>query len=313
MVLAKITTADMSRDEWLDARRSGIGGSDAGTIMGFNPYKSAYQLFLEKTGQFYEKIENEAIHFGNKFENLVAEEFAERTGKKVRRMNKMLVHPEHDFMLANLDRVVVGERAVLECKTANEYLKGEWEGEEIPASYLCQVHHYLAVTGFEKAYIAVLVGGSTFIWKEIERDEEFIQILIAREKDFWENHVLKNIAPPIDGSDATNDLIKKMYPQDDGTAIMLTKDDDVLLDAIDSISSEIRALEQQKQEYENQLKLKLENAVEGHTPRHKVTFKTIVTNRVDSKRLKAEAPEIYEKYKKPSSSRRFNYKKLEAN
>lgn len=312
MVLAKITTADMSRDEWLDARRAGIGGSDVGAIMGFNQYKSAYQVFLEKTGQYHEEVDNEAVYFGNALEDFVAQEFAKRTGKKVRRLNKMLVHPEYDFMLANLDRVVVGERAVLECKTASEYVKDDWEGEEIPASYLCQVHHYLAVTGFEKAYIAVLVGGNKFIWKEIERDEEFIQILIDREKDFWENHVLKDKAPPIDGSDATNELIKKMYPQDDGTAIMLTKDDDVLLDAIDSISSEIKALEQQKKEYENKLKLKLENAAEGHTPRHEVTFKTIVTNRVDSKRLKAEAPEIYEKYTKQSKSRRFNYKKLEA-
>lgn len=312
MVLAKITTADMSRDEWLDARRAGIGGSDVGAIMGFNQYKSAYQVFLEKTGQYHEEVDNEAVYFGNALEDFVAQEFAKRTGKKVRRLNKMLVHPEHDFMLANLDRVVVGERAVLECKTASEYVKEAWEGEEIPASYLCQVHHYLTVTGFEKAYIAVLVGGNKFIWKEIERDEEFIQILIDCEKDFWENHVLKDVAPPIDGSDATNELIKKMYPQDDGTAIMLTKDDDVLLDAIDSISSEIKALEQQKKEYENKLKLKLENAAEGHTPRHEVTFKTIVTNRVDSKRLKAEAPEIYEKYTKQSKSRRFNYKKLEA-
>lgn len=312
MVLAKITTADMSRDEWLDARRAGIGGSDVGAIMGFNQYKSAYQVFLEKTGQYHEVVDNEAVYFGNALEDFVAQEFAKRTGKKVRRLNKMLVHPEHDFMLANLDRVVVGERAVLECKTASEYVKEAWEGEEIPASYLCQVHHYLAVTGFEKAYIAVLVGGNKFIWKEIERDEEFIQILIDREKDFWENHVLKDIAPPIDGSDATNELIKKMYPQDDGTAIMLTKDDDVLLDAIDSISSEIKALEQQKKEYENQLKLKLENATEGHSQRHKVTYKTVVANRVDSKRLKVEVPDIYEKFIKPSSSRRLTIKKLEA-
>lgn len=312
MVLAKITTADMSRDEWLDARRAGIGGSDVGAIMGFNQYKSAYQVFLEKTGQYHEEVDNEAVYFGNALEDFVAQEFAKRTGKKVRRLNKMLVHPEHDFMLANLDRVVVGERAVLECKTASEYVKEAWEGEEIPASYLCQVHHYLAVTGFEKAYIAVLVGGNKFIWKEIERDEEFIQILIDREKNFWENHVLKDEAPPIDGSEATNDLIKKMYPQDDGTAIMLTKDDDVLLDAIDSISSEIKALEQQKKEYENQLKLKLENATEGHSQRHKVTFKTVVSNRVDSKRLKVDAPDIYDKFIKPSSSRRLTIKKLEA-
>lgn len=312
MVLAKITTADMSRDEWLDARRAGIGGSDVGAIMGFNQYKSAYQVFLEKTGQYHEEIDNEAVYFGNALEDFVAQEFAKRTGKKVRRLNKMLVHPEHDFMLANLDRVVVGERAVLECKTASEYVKEAWEGEEIPASYLCQVHHYLAVTGFEKAYIAVLVGGNKFIWKEIERDEEFIQILIEREKDFWKNHVLKDIAPPIDGSEATNELIKKMYPQDDGTAIMLTKDDDVLLDAIDSISDEIKALEQQKKEYENRLKLKLENATEGHSQRHKVTYKTVVLNRVDSKRLKVEVPDIYEKFIKPSSSRRLTIKKLEA-
>ncbi|QTB21611.1 MULTISPECIES: YqaJ viral recombinase family nuclease [Lysinibacillus] len=312
MVLAKITTADMSRDEWLDARRAGIGGSDVGAIMGFNQYKSAYQVFLEKTGQYHEEVDNDAVYFGNALEDFVAQEFAKRTGKKVRRLNKMLVHPEHDFMLANLDRVVVGERAVLECKTASEYVKEAWEGEEIPASYLCQVHHYLAVTGFEKAYIAVLVGGNKFIWKEIERDEEFIQILIDREKDFWENHVLKDVAPPVDGSDATNDLIKKMYPQDDGTAIMLTKDDDLLLDAIDSISSEIKALEQQKKEYENQLKLKLENATEGHSQRHKVTFKTVVSNRVDSKRLKVEVPDIYDKFIKPSSSRRLTIKKLEA-
>lgn len=312
MVLAKITTADMSRDEWLDARRAGIGGSDVGAIMGFNQYKSAYQVFLEKTGQYHEEVDNEAVYFGNALEDFVAQEFAKRTGKKVRRLNKMLVHPEHDFMLANLDRVVVGERAVLECKTASEYVKEAWEGEEIPASYLCQVHHYLAVTGFEKAYIAVLVGGNKFIWKEIERDEEFIQILIDREKDFWENHVLKDEAPPVDGSDATNDLIKKMYPQDDGTAVMLTKDDDVLLDAIDSISSEIKALEQQKKEYENQLKLKLESATEGHSQRHKVTFKTVVSNRVDSKRLKVDAPDIYDKFIKPSSSRRLTIKKLEA-
>ncbi|MGE7984898.1 YqaJ viral recombinase family protein [Lysinibacillus fusiformis] len=312
MVLAKITTADMSRDEWLDARRAGIGGSDVGAIMGFNQYKSAYQVFLEKTGQYHEEVDNEAVYFGNALEDFVAQEFAKRTGKKVRRLNKMLVHPEHDFMLANLDRVVVGERAVLECKTASEYVKEAWEGEEIPASYLCQVHHYLAVSGFEKAYIAVLVGGNKFIWKEIERDEEFIQILVDREKDFWENHVLKDEAPPVDGSDATNDLIKKMYPQDDGTAIMLTKDDDVLLDAIDSISGEIKALEQQKKEYENQLKLKLENATEGHSQRHKVTFKTVVSNRVDSKRLKVDAPDIYDKFIKPSSSRRLTIKKLEA-
>ncbi|WP_346234537.1 lambda-exonuclease family protein [Lysinibacillus telephonicus] len=312
MVLAKISTLDMEREDWLEERRKGIGGSDAGAIMGFNKYKSAYQVFLEKTGQYSEEVDNEAVYFGNALEDFVAQEFAKRTGKKVRRMNKMLVHPEHSFMFANLDRVVVGEKALLECKTASEYVKGEWDGEDIPASYLCQVHHYLAVTGYQKAYIAVLVGGNKFVWKEIQRDDEFISILIERERDFWTYHVLKNEAPPIDGSEATTELLKKMYPEDDGTAVMLSKEDDILLDALESIKQEISVLEEQKKEYENKLKLKLKNATEGHSVRHKVTFKTIVSNRVDSKKLKSEVPEVYEKFVKPSTSRRLNITKLEA-
>lgn len=307
-----ISTKEMERIEWIQLRKSGLGGSDAGTVLGFNRYKTPFQLYLEKTGQYEEVVDNEAVYFGNELEDFVAREFAKRTGKKVRRMNRFLRHKQYPFMTANLDRVVVGEKAVLECKTASEYMREAWEGNDIPATYLCQVHHYLAVTGFEKAYIAVLIGGNKFVWKEVERDEEFIEILIEREKDFWENHVLADVAPPIDGSNAAGELLKRMYPQDDGTAIMLTKDDETILDALEALTEEIKSLETQKKEYENRIKLKLESATEAHSPRHKLTYKTIVSNRIDSKKLKEEAPDVYEKYVKPSSSRRLTIKKLEA-
>lgn len=88
-------------------------------------------------------------------------------------------------MVANIDRKIVGQNAILECKTANQYLLKEWEDEEIPASYLLQVQHYLAVTGADRGYIAVLVGGQKFIWKEVPRDEELIEMIIQLEKDFW--------------------------------------------------------------------------------------------------------------------------------
>lgn len=307
-----ISTKEMDRIEWIQLRKSGLGGSDAGTVLGFNAYKTPFQLYLEKTGQYEEVVDNEAVYFGNELEDFVAREFAKRTGKKVRRMNRFLRHKQYPFMTANLDRVLVGEKAILECKTASEYMREAWEGDDIPATYLCQVHHYLAVTGYEKAYIAVLIGGNKFVWKEIERDEEFIQILIEREKEFWENHVLADVAPPIDGSNAAGELLKKMYPQDDGTAIMLTKDDETILDALEALTEEIKSLETQKKEYENRIKLKLESATEAHSPRHKLTYKTVVSNRIDSKKLKEEAPDVYEKYTKPSSSRRLTIKKLEA-
>ncbi|WP_332649731.1 YqaJ viral recombinase family nuclease [Lysinibacillus sp. 54212] len=303
-----VSTKEMSRIEWLQLRKSGIGGSDASAILGFNRWKSAFQLYIDKTSDFAEEIDNEFIYWGNVLEDVVAQEFAKRTGKKVQRVNRMLRHTDYPFMTANLDRRIVGEKALLECKTTSTYNKDAWEGDEVPAAYICQLQHYLAVTGFEKAYIAVLIGGNNFVWKEVERDDEFIQLMIEREKDFWENHVLANVPPAIDGSSSASEFLAKMYPQDDGSAIMLDEQMNTVIEAIESLKAEEKQLESQRKEYENQLKLTLEDAAEGHSNRFKVIYKTITSNRIDSKRLKAEQPEVYKKYCNESLSRRLSIK-----
>lgn len=303
-----VSTLEMDRIEWLQLRKSGIGGSDASAILGFNRYKSAFQLYIEKTSEFVEESDNEAAYWGNVLEDVVAREFAKRTGKKIRKINRMLRHPKHYFMTANLDRDVVGEKAFLECKTASEYLKDSWNGEDVPAAYLCQLQHYLAVTGYEKAYIAVLIGGNKFVWKEVGRDDEFIELMIQHEKAFWENHVLANVPPAIDGSSSASELLAKMYPQDDGSAIMLDEQSNTLIEAIESLKVEEKQLEMQRKEYENQLKMMLGESAEGHSDRFKVTYKTIASSRLDSKRLKEEQPAIYEKYIKESLSRRLSIK-----
>lgn len=303
-----VSTLEMDRIEWLQLRKSGIGGSDASAIIGFNRWKSAFQLYIEKTSDFVEESDNEAAYWGNVLEDVVAREFAKRTGKKIRKINRMLRHPNHYFMTANLDRDVVGEKAFLECKTASEYLKDSWNGEDVPAAYLCQLQHYLAVTGYEKAYIAVLIGGNKFVWKEVARDDEFIELMIEHEKAFWENHVLANEPPPIDGSTSATELLAKMYPQDDGSAVMLDEQSNTLIEAIESIKTEEKQLEKQRKEYENQLKMTLGEAAEGHSNRFKVSYKTIFSNRFDSKRLKDENPDLYKKYCKESPSRRLTIK-----
>lgn len=303
-----VSTLKMDRIEWLQLRKSGIGGSDASAILGFNRWKSAFQLFIEKTSEMVEEIDNEFVYWGNVLEDIVAQEFARRTRKKVQRVNRMLRHPDYQFMIANLDRRIVGERAILECKTTSTYNKDAWEGDEVPAAYICQLQHYLAVTGFEKAYIAVLIGGNTFVWKEVARDDEFIELMIEREKDFWHNHVLANVPPAIDGSSSASEFLAKMFPQDDGSAIMLDEQMNTLIEAIESLKSEEKQLENQRKEYENQLKIKLGEAVEGYSNRFKVTYKTITTNRIDSKRLKEEQPELYKKYCNESLFRRLSIK-----
>ncbi|MFJ9462123.1 YqaJ viral recombinase family nuclease [Viridibacillus arvi] len=303
-------TAEMSRSEWLDVRRSGIGGSDAAVILGFNKWKSPFQLYLEKTGDYKEEPDNEFIYWGNVLEDVVAKEFQERTGKKVRKKNQMLRHKEHQFMTANLDRVVVGEKAFLECKTTSAYKTDDWEGDEIPAAYLCQVQHYMAVTGFEKAYIAVLIGGNKFVWKEIERDEELIQIMIEREKYFWENHVLAKVPPEIDGSDAAVEFISKRYTENPDEVVMLDTDKEKIIDALENVKAEIKGLEELEKKYTNQLKMSLETASEGVTENYRLTYKTINQNRIDSKLLREELPNIFKKYTKQSSYRKFGYKKV---
>src|SRR5690606_30636257 len=249
-------TVDMSREEWLKARKKGIGGSDAAAIAGLNKWKSPIGVYLDKIGLAPdEDMAGEAAYWGNVMEDIVAQEFSKRTGLKVRRRNAILKHPEHEWMLANVDRLIVGKREGLECKTASEYLKDLWEGEEIPASYLLQCQHYMAVTGYEAWHIAVLIGGNKFVYKKVERDEELIQYLIDIEKNFWEEHVLKENPPEIDGSDASVDLIKALYPESEpNTEIMLPSETNTYLEALEQVNADLKELETQKKEYENKIK-----------------------------------------------------------
>lgn len=311
-VVKSISTLDMDRREWLEVRRSGIGGSDASAILGFNPWKSAFELYIDKTSDHVEEIDNEAIHWGNVLEDVVAEEFTRRTGKKVRRRNQTFRHKKYDFMHANIDRDVVGEKALLECKTTNAFNVDAWEGEQIPPAYMCQVQHYMAVLDYEKAYIAVLIGGQKFVWKEIERDDEFIELMIEQLSHFWNEHVLKGVPPEIDGSRSASELLNKMYPEDNGETIMLQSEDaEMLIEAIESIKSDVKEKKALQKEYENKLKLMIGEARTGVTPRYEVRNITVTSNRLDSKKLRKELPDIAEKYTNQSSYRRMTIKQVE--
>ncbi|HDR8171994.1 TPA: YqaJ viral recombinase family protein [Bacillus thuringiensis] len=305
-----VNTLNMDRAQWLQARTQGIGGSDVSAIASLNKWKSAVQVFLEKT-QVIEKedIPSEAAYFGNVLEEVVAREFSKRTDLKVQRRNAILQHPEYPWMLANVDRLIVGEKIGLECKTASEYFKKEWEDEEVPVAYLLQCQHYMAVTGYEAWWIAVLIGGNKFVHKKIERDGELIQYLIDIEKDFWLNNVEKNEPPMFDGSDASTELLKHLYPESIADSfVSLGKQEELLIEARDQVDREIKVLQEQKVEYENKIKAKLGTNEVGGTENYKIYWKSYTTNRFDSKRFKAEHPDLFEQYVKESKSRKFTVK-----
>ncbi|PTE43412.1 hypothetical protein BUY77_05715 [Staphylococcus equorum] len=301
----------MSNKEWLAHRQTGIGGSDVGVILGVNKWKSPIQLYFEKIGEVKEPVlDNEYIYWGNVLEDIVAQEFSKRTGKKVRRVNKMFRHPKYDFMIANIDRSVVGEDALLECKTTSEYNKDKWQDEEIPSSYLAQVQHYLAVTGYKKGYIAVLIGGNRFVWKEIERDEDLINLIIDKEKEFWERYILGEELPDMDGSNATTEFLKHKYLESLDSEKILNNDIETTIEALNAVKEEEKEIKTLKQKYENKLKATLGNEERGMSKNFKVSWKMQNKKSFDKKAFEKDYPDLANKYTKESKHRVLRIKEL---
>lgn len=300
-----VSTIGMTEDVWLSYRKKGIGGSDAGAVCGLNPYRSAMAVYLDKTTKEVEKADSEAMRQGREFEDYVAKRFMEATGKKVRRVNAMFRHEEYPFMLADVDRLIVGEKAGLECKTASPFMADKWKDGQVPMSYQLQCHHYMAVLGMERWYIAVLIYGREFKFCKIERDEELINNLIEIEKDFWENHVQKGIMPSPDGSKIADSVIAEYYRQSVPESIPLTGFDEKLRRRQELLAV-MERMDTEKKQIEQELKLYLGEAELAENERYRVSWKSVSSNRLDEKRLKEEEPEIYEKYKKETVSRRFS-------
>ncbi len=192
----------------------------------------------------------------------------------------------------------------------NQYLAKEWDGEEVPASYLLQVQHYLAVTGMEKGYIAVLIGGQKFVWKEVQRDEELIEMIIEEEKSFWK--MVQDKTPPmLDGSSAAEKWINSRYEQSDKTKeVALTSDYKEKIKQYNDLKIQEKTLKEQIKEIENDIKLKMEEAEKAYVGMYEVNWKSVSSKRVDSKLLKSEYSDIYEKVVKESLSRRFTIKEV---
>lgn len=305
-----VSTVGMDHDEWLLHRKNGIGGSDAGAISGMNPYKSAMDVYLDKTSSVSETVDNEAMRQGHDLENYVAQRFSEETGKKVRRANAIFVHPEHDYMFANVDRLISGEDAGLECKTASAYSADKWKDGRIPESYELQCHHYMAVTGASAWYIACVILGKGFVWHKIERDEELIQMLINLETDFWKNNVLVKKMPDPDGSEAAERIIAEKYASSAQDKSVELFGFDKKLERRKEISELEKKLELEKKQIEQEIKLYMEDAEKAESNQFSVTWKSIEANRFDSGRLKKEHPDTYAEYLKTSTSRRFSVKEI---
>ena len=230
-------TNDIDRIAFLEARKAGIGGSDIGAIMGLSKWKSPVDVWLDKTGRTEPDLEmSEPAYFGIELESFVAAEYSKRSGNKVQRVNQIIKHPQHAWMLANIDRAVVadgsrarldkdgkltGIKGLLECKTASAYLEREWSDGSAPLAYVAQCQWYMAVTGAEWCDLAVLIGGQKYVCHRIDRDESLIAAVIEAGRNFWFNHVIADLPP----TPRTPEETLALFPTNSRDDLVLANDD----------------------------------------------------------------------------------------
>lgn len=210
--------------EWHEERRTMIGSSDAPRLLGLSKYGTALDVYREKTDpepvkpDSPEKEEQKGL--GIDLEEAIAKVWAKRAGVRIRRKHKIARHPAYSYIGASLDFEVMGEHAVVEVKTRrNPRGWGEPGTATIPDDVWVQVQHQLLATGYGKAYVIAMLAGAPPRAYKIPRDQAFLDDYLQLVIDFWTNHVEKGIAPPWDGSEAGDRMLRKMYPESVGEVI----------------------------------------------------------------------------------------------
>lgn len=307
-------TKEITDEQWKELRTTGLGGSDAGAVVGLNPYSSQYTVYHEKLKIVQPWEGNDKTRLGKDLEEYVAKRFEEETGKRVRRFNSMLRSIERPYMIADVDRLIVGEDAGLECKTTTNNDNYDFENGEYPAYWGCQCYHYMSVTGLKVWYLAVLdLSDGKFYCFKIDWDESEIKALEKIEEDFWTNCIEQKCPPTPNGSDKCADIIKEKYPESDSSlpiADVSVFDSDVkryveLRNKIKELTVDMEAIGQKVKDF-------LGVSPGGESALYKISYKSSVSKRLDSTLLKKEMPDIWEAYAKESVSRKFlvNEKKI---
>lgn len=268
MALTRVQTK--SRDEWKALRKKYIGGSDAAAIVGMNPWSSPYAVWAEKLGKVPEFEGNLETDVGAYLEDFIAKRFEQETGKRVRKENRSIFNDKYPWAIANVDRLIVGEDAGLECKFTDSLNLKRYKHGEYPERFYAQCVHYLSVTGKKRWYLAVLIGNKEFKWFCIERDEEEIATLMQEEESFY-RHMVDGTEPPVDGTKATEETIKTIYADSDDTICDLSafeKDMGMYLE----YAKQIKQLESLQKEHANRVKAFMKESGHGLSQRYKVTY-----------------------------------------
>jgi putative phage-type endonuclease len=302
-----------NREEWLKLRKNYIGGSDAASIVGLNDYQSPYALWCEKRGITPEFEGNLRTEVGAYLEDFIAKRFEQETGKRVQRSNFSFVNESYPWAIADVDREIVGENAGLECKSTSALNLKHYKNGDYPARFYVQCVHYMAVKGYERMYLAVLIGNSDFKIFVIDRDEAEIAALMTAEKDFY-GFMESGNPPPIDGSGSTREAIQAQQsePPEEEPEPADLEDKKKMLDTLGEIESAIAQLEEQRDAIRNQVIEAIGDSWRGNVEGYEVTYKPTSRKTFDWKKLQKDYPKFQlDPFFKTSVSRTLKIKRIE--
>lgn len=297
---------------WKKARKQGVGASEVAAIFGAGyASQSIVTVWASKTGAAQIKYDEATLRIfkrGHKLEQIIASEFADETGLQIYNPGKFTVfqHAEIDHLFATLDRYVIHPEhgpIPLELKAVNGRLRGEWsDGGELPLKFQIQCQAQMDCTGTGYCYLAALIGGDEFVYRLIERNQDFIDAMHGRLGEFWW-YVIACEIPPVDESEATSKMLGLIYPHDDGQAVTLPTEFDDLDQQLTTIKEELKKLEAEKTGIENRIKAEIGEATKGVLSSGSFSWKEQSREGLDAKRLQAEFPDVYSECAKTTSFR----------
>lgn len=297
----------------MEDRSKIIGGSEIAAVMGLSRWKTPLALWAEKTGkvEIEDKSGIEHIELGIELEDFVCKKFEKKSGKKVRRDTRTFTHPQLPYCVAHIDRWVVGGE-LLEAKTCSAWKAKEWEGEEIPIEYVLQVNWYLGICQMKTGYIAVLIGGQKFLWKELAFDRELYDRQIAAAVRFYEENIVGDKPPMATFND--NETLLQMFPEAEGEIIQI--DDQEKEDEINSalehrleVMKEITDAENEKSLIDAGLMQIIGESAGIQTKKFKITWSNVSRKVADVEAMKKDG--IFDQYAKLSVSRTFRVYNIE--
>lgn len=314
----------LNNQDFANLRAKSLGGSDVGAILGLSKYKSAIDVWLEKTGHETEAVDNLPLRFGSFAESFVAEEYQRATGLALKHHESALIHPSYDYIHGHIDRFICSSpnlfdddgqllaEKILECKTASPYTAHEWGdigSDQVPLGYLVQCAWYLAITQLEQADLAVLFGNTDFRIYEVTRDLELEEMILNRAKIFWEKHVLENIPP---AAQSESDY-KTLFPRSITQTVEASKETCELIKKLKSINEQIDSYEQEVSQIKQTIMAQMQEAeVLTHQGQVLATWKAPKpSSRIDTKKLSLEHPDLIQAYQfQVANSRRLVIKEL---